>query len=148
MDDTASLTRTSLRPRFCETDQMGIVHHASYLIYFEAARVEWLRRRGVDFAEWSRRGVNVAVVDANVQYRSAAFFDDELVIETRLSELRSASIRFAYRLVRGDTLIAEGGTRLAWVNAERKLQRIPSDIRETLSSPERRDEIASKLARV
>jgi acyl-CoA thioester hydrolase len=136
MDDTASLTRTLLRPRFCETDQMGIVHHANYLIYFEAARVEWLRKRGVDFAEWSRRGINVAVVEASVQYRSAAFFDDHLVIETRLSELRSASIRFAYRLVRGDTLIAEGDTRLAWMNAERKLQRIPSDIRETLSQGE------------
>jgi acyl-CoA thioester hydrolase len=115
---------------------MGIVHHANYLIYFEAARVEWLRRRGVDFAEWSRRGINVAVVEASVQYRSAAFFDDHLVIETRLSELRSASIRFAYRLVRGDTLIAEGDTRLAWMNAERRPQRIPSDIRETLSAAE------------
>jgi acyl-CoA thioester hydrolase len=137
MDDTASLTRAPLRPRFCETDQMGIVHHANYLIYFEAARVEWLRKRGVDFAEWSRRGINVAVVEASVLYRSAAFFDDPLVIETRLSELRSASMKFSYRLVRGDTLIAEGMTRLAWMNAERKLQRIPADVREMLSLGER-----------
>jgi acyl-CoA thioester hydrolase len=136
MDSAASLTRTPLRPRFCETDQMGIVHHANYLIYFEAARVEWLRRRGVDFAEWSRRGINVAVVEASVQYRSAAFFDDHLIIETRLSELRSASIRFSYRLLRGETLIAEGDTRLAWMNAERRLQRIPTDIRDTLSTGE------------
>jgi acyl-CoA thioester hydrolase len=136
MHDTASLTRTELRPRFCETDQMGIVHHANYLIYFEAARVEWLRRRHVDFAEWSRRGINVAVVEANVMYRNPAFFDDHLLIETRLSELRSASIRFSYRLVRGDTVIAEGGTRLAWVNAQRRLQKIPEDIRATLLLPD------------
>jgi acyl-CoA thioester hydrolase len=136
MDDTTSLTRTDLRPRFCETDQMGIVHHANYLIYFEAARVEWLRRRNVDFAEWSRRGINVAVVEANVMYRNAAFFDDHLTIESRLSELRAASLRFSYRLLRGETLIAEGGTRLAWVNAERRLQKIPEDVRATLLLPD------------
>ncbi|MEO8877505.1 MAG: thioesterase family protein, partial [Polyangiaceae bacterium] len=136
MADDASLTRWAFRPRFCETDLMGIVHHANYLVYFEAARVEWLRRRGVSFAEWARRGINVPVVEVAVSYRSAAYFDDDLVIEARLSEVRSASIRFAYRLLRGETLLADGNTRLAWTNAERRLERIPEDIRKTLASPE------------
>jgi len=136
MDDPTSLTRMALRPRFCETDLMGIVHHANYLVYFEAVRVEWLRRRGVSFADWARRGMHVPVVEAAVSYKSAAFFDDELLVEARLTELRSASIRLEYRLLRGEVLIAEGSTRLAWVNAERRLQRIPEDVRKVLTSPE------------
>ncbi|MEO8799605.1 MAG: thioesterase family protein [Polyangiaceae bacterium] len=124
------------RPRFCETDLMGIVHHSSHLLYFEAARVEWLRRRGVTVAEWTKRGLHIPVVDLSVSYKSAAFFDDELVCEIRLVELRAASLRFAYRLLRGETLLAEASTRLAFIDAERRPIRIPSDISAMLERAE------------
>src|ERR1700729_4335729 len=100
MDSAASLTRVPLRPRFCETDQMGIVHHANYLVYFEAGRVEWLRRRGVAYATWANRGLHLPVIEATVRYRAPASFDDEVWVETRLAELRPVSLRFAYRLTR------------------------------------------------
>jgi acyl-CoA thioester hydrolase len=136
MVETA-LSRLEFRARFCETDLMGIVHHAVHLTYFEAGRVEWLRRRGVTYADWARRGMHLPVVDAGVRYRAPARFDDALVVETRLTELRSHSLRFEYRLLREETLLAEGFTRLACVNESHALMRLPNDVVAVMSSPER-----------
>ena len=116
---------------------MGIIHHGVYLTYFEAGRVEWLRRRGVTYAEWAQRGMHLPVVEAGVRYRAPARFDDPLVVETRLTELRSHSLRFEYRLLRGEALLAEGFTRLASVDEAHALARIPKDVADVLSSPER-----------
>jgi acyl-CoA thioester hydrolase len=123
-----------MRVRFCETDLMGIVHHASYLVYFEAGRVEWLRNRGITYSDWMARGVQLPVATAELRYRAPARFDDLLVIETTLAKLRSVSLDFHYRIVRdGDgVLIAEGSTRLACIDADLKLLRIPDDIKATL----------------
>jgi acyl-CoA thioester hydrolase len=121
---------------------MGIVHHSNYLAYFEAGRVEWLRRRGVTYADWAARGRHLPVVEASVRYRAPARFDDVLAIETRLVELRAASLRFEYRMERierpghAGELLAEGFTRLACVNEQHAVQRFPSDMLATLGSPE------------
>jgi acyl-CoA thioester hydrolase len=125
--DVASST-CEIRVRFCETDLMGIVHHASYLTYFEAARVEWLRSRGVTYADWARRGIHLPVVDASVRYRAPAYFDDVLVIVTRISELKSHSLRYDYRTTRAGLVLAEGSTRLACVGNDHKLKRIPAEV--------------------
>src|SRR5215207_7741686 len=101
-----------VRVRFCETDLMGIVHHASYLVYFEAGRVEWLRRRGVAYADWAGRGVHLPVVEAHASYRAPARFDDLLDIETTLAELRTVSLKFTYKIHRNGEPIAQGMTRL------------------------------------
>ena len=100
LDPERAITRSRLRVRFCETDLMGIVHHSNYLAYFEAGRVEWLRRRGVTYADWAARGIHLPVVEASVRYRAPARFDDVIAIETRLVELRAASLRFEYRMER------------------------------------------------
>lgn len=113
---------------------MGIVHHGSYLIYFEAGRVEWLRRRGVTYAEWAARGVHLPVVEAHVTYRAPARFDDLLTVRTTLAELRAASMKFRYEIRRGDTSIAEGATRLACIDADHKVLRISEPMREILLS--------------
>lgn len=115
---------------------MGIVHHATYLVYFETGRVEWLRRRGITYADWTARGVQVPVATAEVQYRSPSRFDDLLTIETTLTKVRSVSLDFRYRIVREHTLVAEGFTRLACIDAANKLLRIPEEIREALLAPE------------
>jgi acyl-CoA thioester hydrolase len=131
-------TRSKLRVRFCETDLMGIVHHSNYLAYFEAGRVEWLRRRGVTYVDWAARGVHLPVVEANVRYRAPAKFDDVIDIETRLVELRWASLRYEYRMWReaGGLLLAEGTTRLACITGEHTLQRFPDDVLASLMSAE------------
>ena len=125
-----------LRVRFCETDLMGIVHHGSYLVYFEAGRVEWLRRRGVTYADWASSGVHLPVVEAHVSYKAPSRFDDLLVVETTLTELRAVSMKFAYRIRRGTTAIAEGWTRLGCIDAEHKLLRIPEYMRDVLLAGE------------
>ena len=90
----------------------------------------------MSFSAWTARGLHFPVVEANVTYRSAAFFDDALAIEIRLAELRAASARFSYRMLRGETVLAEAMTRLAFIDAAKRPIRIPPDILEVLSSPE------------
>jgi acyl-CoA thioester hydrolase len=109
---------------------MGIVHHSNYAVYMELARVEWLRRRSLTYAEWAARGVHLPVVELTVRYRAPARFDDELDIETTLTELRVASLRFDYRIVRASdqTLCTEGSTRLARVDGNHALRRIGDDL--------------------
>jgi acyl-CoA thioester hydrolase len=128
-----------IRVRFCETDLMGIVHHATYLVYFEAARVEWLRRRGVTYAEWAARGIHLPVVETHVKYRAPAKFDDALDVEVRLVELRTVSLRYEYRIMNAESgaLLVEGSTRLACVDGEHALQKFPEGIVDVLSSGER-----------
>lgn len=137
LDAKAARTTSRLRVRFCDTNLMGIVHHANYLAYFEAGRVEWLRRRGVTYADWAARGVHLPVVEASVRYRAPARFDDVLETETRLTQLQSVSLRFEYRLTKDRALLAEGLTRLACVDSAHKLCRLPEDILRVLSSAER-----------
>ena len=125
-----------MRVRFCETDSMGVVHHSNYLVYFELGRVDWLRKRKISYADWTDRGVQTPVASAELQYRAAARFDELLVIETTLSMLRNVSLDYTYRIVRDTTLIATGATRLACVNQNLELLRIPQEIRDALLSGE------------
>jgi acyl-CoA thioester hydrolase len=99
-----------LRVRFAETDQMGIAHHSAYVVWMEAARVEWLRERGLSYRRLEEEGVSLAVSAVELSYRTAARFDDEIEIETRLVEARSRRFRFEYRLTRRDdgALLATG----------------------------------------
>jgi acyl-CoA thioester hydrolase len=135
-DPDRNLSRTRFRVRFCETDLMAIVHHAEYLTYFEAGRVEWLRRRGVTYADWASRGVHLPVVETGVRYRAPARFDEELELETRLAQLKAVSLRFEYRLLREKTLLAEGFTRLACIDGSHALMRIPDEMISVLDGPE------------
>jgi len=136
IDPTKSTTSTEMRVRFCETDLMGVVHHSNYLVYFELGRVDWLRKRKISYADWTERGVQTPVASAELHYRAAARFDDLLVIETTLSMLRNVSLDYTYRIRRDTTLIAEGSTRLACVDRNLKLLRIPEAIRTALLAGE------------
>ncbi len=138
LDPSAARSVVRMRVRFGETDLMGIVHHGSYVSYLEVARVEWLRRRGVAYASWAQGGVHLPVVDLTLKYRSPLRFDEELDVETTLGELRVASVRFDYRLVRaGDgTLCAEGATRLACIDDRHVLRRFTPEMLEVLTRAE------------
>lgn len=101
-----------LRVRFAETDQMGIAHHSAYVVWMEAGRVEWLRERGLSYRQLEDEGVSLAVSGLELGYRSAARFDDEVEVETKMVEARSRRFRFTYRLsrVNDSTLLAVGST--------------------------------------
>ena len=126
IDPAKAQSVVRMRVRFAETDLMGIVHHGSYALYLEQARVEWLRRRGVAYVDWASRGMHLAVVELHVRFRAPARFDDELAVETTLADLRAASFRFDYRLTRASesTLLAEGHTLLACVDDQGALRRV------------------------
>lgn len=135
------VTRYVVRVRFGDTDLMGVAHHASYLAYFEAGRVEYLHRRGVEYAAWAERGLHLPVIEAQLRYRRTARFDDCLIVETRLGELRRVRVRFDYRLLRGteqSELVAEGYTRLACVDSAHVPRRIPPEVVDVLLAPETR----------
>jgi acyl-CoA thioester hydrolase len=123
-----------VRVRFYETDLMGIVHHGSYPAYLEVARVEWLRRRGVAYGDWTSRGMHLAVVELSLRYRTPARFDDELDVEATLGLVRAASMRFDYRVVRASdgALVAEGSTLLACVDEAGVPRRMRPEVAEVL----------------
>jgi len=129
-------SRTTFRVRFAETDLMGIVHHASYLIYFEAGRVDWLHKRGISYDEWAREGIHLPVVDAALRYRKAARFDDWLDVDTTCAQVTRVTIRFEYRVLRREELLCEGHTLLACVGADLLPRRISPLVAEILASAE------------
>jgi acyl-CoA thioester hydrolase len=89
-----------LRVRFAETDQMRIAHHAAYVVWLEAARIEWLRACGLRYRDLEMAGVSLAVSGIGITYRRAARFDDQLHIRVTLTEVRSRRLRFAYLIER------------------------------------------------
>lgn len=133
-------SRYVVRVRFGETDLMGIVHHAAYLSYFEAGRVEYLRRRGIEYLEWAQRGIHLPVVEARLRYKKTARFDERLVVESRLSRLTRVTVEFSYRILRAshgaEELVTEGHTLLACVGDDHVPRRIPLDVAAVLQGPE------------
>jgi acyl-CoA thioester hydrolase len=120
-----------IRVRYAETDQMGILHHANYLVYFELGRVELLRSRGLNYKDIEAQGFFLVIARAQVRYHRPARYDDLLVLRTHVVRATGARIDHRYELLRGGERIAEGETTLACVDREGKLQRIPEMLRTT-----------------
>jgi len=117
----------TFRVRFAETDQMGVAHHSAYVVWLEAARVEWMRDRGLSYAELEASGVSMAVSGLELRYRRAARFDDVLRIECHLVALRSRYGRYAYRLLNErDELVASGATDHVPTDRRGRAVRLPS----------------------
>jgi acyl-CoA thioester hydrolase len=106
-----------VRVRYAETDQMGVVYYANYLVWFEIGRVELLRSVGLSYDRMEKEHrLILPVVDASCRYKAPARYDDEILIETRPALLRKSVLKFAYRILRNGTdgagpeLLAEGET--------------------------------------
>ena len=120
--------KARVRVRYAETDQMGVVYHANYLVWFEVGRVEFMREHGLSYKEMElEEGCMIAVVEAVARYRAPARYDEELVIETELQSARGAVIRFEYRVVRPEdgVLLCEGHTVHVVVGRDMKRRRLP-----------------------
>src|ERR1700722_5041163 len=92
---------------------MGVVYHASYLVWFEVGRVEFMRSHGLSYREMEQEeGCMIAVVEATARYRAPARYDGELVVETKLTSARGAVVRFSYKVLRqeDEVLLCEGET--------------------------------------
>jgi acyl-CoA thioester hydrolase len=104
---------TRVRVRYAETDQMGVVYYANYLVWFEVGRSELMRQRGLDYKQMEiETGCLMAVVEANARYQAPARYDDELIVETTVTGVRGPVVRFRYQILRADdrTLLCEGDT--------------------------------------
>jgi acyl-CoA thioester hydrolase len=94
------MSESRIRVRYAETDQMGVVHHANYLAWFEIGRTEFIRSLGVSYADLERRGLYLPVVEANCKYKQPAKYDDEVIIQTTIGEIKGARLTFDYQVIR------------------------------------------------
>ena len=127
---TPHLTR--LRVRYAETDQMGVVYYANYLVWMEVGRVDYCKALGFRYRDMELQdGVLLAVVEAQCRYLYPARFDQEVVIETRVEEANSRMVTFGYemRLAEGGRRLATGSTRHLFCSREMKPVRLPAKYR-------------------
>jgi len=118
------------RVRYGETDQMGVVYHSNYLLYFELGRTEFMRARGCAYSSLERTGFYLAIVDAKISFRASAQYDDEITVRTRLEGCSRVRVTFHYevRKTHGDVLLAEGTTTLACVDKKSKITKLPPEV--------------------
>ncbi len=124
--------QTRLRVRYAETDQMGVVYYANYLVWMEVARVEFCKTLGFRYKDMELEdGVLLAVVEAQCRYLYPARFDEEVIVDTRIAEANSRFVSFGYemRLADADRKVATGSTRHIFCNREMKPARLPEKYR-------------------
>jgi acyl-CoA thioester hydrolase len=120
--------RTSFRVRYAETDQMGVVYHANYLVWMEIGRVELVRSRGFNYKDLEEaEGIFLGVVEASCRYHFPARYDQEIVVETEVLSSNSRMIEFSYRILLAATekLLARGSTKHIWLNNDMRPSRLP-----------------------
>ena len=119
---------TNLRVRYAETDQMGVVYHANYLVWMEVARVDLCTALGIRYRDMEREeGVFMVVVEANCRYLRPARFDDEVRVRAFLEATNGKMIRFGYEMRNAETkeLLATGFTKHLCVRRDMKTVRVP-----------------------
>jgi len=125
---------TPIQVRYAETDRMGAAHHSSYLLWFELGRTGLLRASGHPYRDIEAAGVLLPVVETGSRFLRGAEYDDTIVIHTRVTQLRSRAVTFAYRCLRDDELLATGFTRHICVTPQNHPRRLPPDVFDALSS--------------
>lgn len=123
-----------VRVRYAETDQMGVVYHAEYLVWCEIGRTELIRDLGMPYAAMEARGVRLAVADAAIRYHGAARYDDRVRIDTTISEVRSRTVTFEYRIfhAESDARLVTASTTLVSIDGAGRTVAIPADVRALL----------------
>ena len=128
---------TDVRVRFAETDAQGVVHNAVYLVWFEVARVDYLRRFAGGYPALRAQGIEAFVREANVRYIAPAHFDDRLRVHARCDGVRGARFRFEYAVERESELLADGWTSHACVDARTlRPTRVPAWLVDAISAAE------------
>jgi acyl-CoA thioester hydrolase len=123
-----AVNETRLRVRYAETDQMGVVYHSNHLIWFEIGRVELIRQLGFTYRDMERNDdCFIAVAEARCRYRAPIYYDDEVIVRTKLTSVRESVVHFSYELLRGATsaLLAEGETTHIVTDSNFKIAALP-----------------------
>lgn len=125
---------SEVRVRYAETDQMGVVYHANYLVWCEIGRTDFIRALGRSYADMERDGITLAVSDASLRFLGSARYDDRVLVRTTLDELRSRGMRFAYRIEHAETgrALVTATTSLIALDATGRPARLPAAVLELL----------------
>ena len=124
-----------IKVRYCETDQMGLVHHGSYINYFEVARIAWISNLGFSYSEMEKSGIILPVSKLNVSYLRPTYFDDVLVVSVELTEIPTSRLIFNYTIKNKDEIVVTGTTVLAFLNKiTKKPVRCPDYMSEKVKS--------------
>ncbi len=136
MPAMVSETISELRVRYAETDQMGVVYHANYLVWCELGRTDFIRALGKSYAELERDGVLLAVSDVTMRFHASARYDDPIRVRTRLTSAGSRGLAFAYRVERADSgaLLVSATTALVSIDKGGRLTAMPHDVRSMLQA--------------
>src|SRR6185436_10030432 len=139
LEDADQWHEAFLRVRYAETDKMGMVYHANYLVWFEIGRTEFCRARGFSYRDMEEsENAFLVVAESYCRYKAPAYYDDVLSVRTHITELRRRSLRFGYEIVReaDGTVIAEGETGHVVTDANGRVRSFPPGFAELLlSSP-------------
>jgi acyl-CoA thioester hydrolase len=128
-------SETRFRVRYAETDQMGMVYYANYLIWMEVGRTDFCRQCGFTYRELEREEKTyLTVAEATCRYHAPARYDDEILIETEMARAKSRLVEFSYRIKCGGTLLAEGQTIHVVIGADGKPRSMPPRYLELLKS--------------
>ena len=122
-------SEAKVRVRYAETDQMGVVYHANYLVWFEVGRVELIRQLGLDYKRLEQdENALIAVVEASARYKAPARYDDELIIRTSIAGIRGSVVRFTYAIHRAadNLLLCQGATTHVVVNRAMQMIAMPA----------------------
>jgi acyl-CoA thioester hydrolase len=119
----------TIRVRYAETDRMGLLHHANYLVYFEQGRTELLRAQGIAYKDLEDQGYLLVLTRVAVRYRSPARYDDLLTLRTTVARTTLVKIEHRYELLRDGQIVAEAESTLGCVDREGKVQALPESLR-------------------
>jgi acyl-CoA thioester hydrolase len=121
-----------VRVRYAETDQMAVVYHSNYLVYFEIARTEAMRRIGITYADLEKRGYVLAVTETGCKHRASARYDDLLTVRAWLREVTKTRLRFDYEVRKDERVLTTGFTVLAFLDKANDMRptRCPPDVEE------------------
>ena len=129
------ISETRFRVRYAETDQMGMVYYANYLIWLEIGRTDFCRECGFSYRDLEREEhAFLAVAEANCRYLSPARYDDEILVETELSRVRNRVLEFTYRIKTGSRLLSEGRTVHIVIGSDGRPRSLPERYLELLKS--------------
>jgi acyl-CoA thioester hydrolase len=126
---------STLRVRYAETDKMGVVYYANYLVWFEVGRADLLRSLGWTYREMEQAGISLPVIEAHCEYRRPAKYDDEIEVRTEGRMLSPVRMEFHYDVMRKDdqTVTASGRTVHAALDASGRPCRLPARVREAFA---------------
>ena len=128
MEQQQAAVALDFRVRYAETDAMGVVYYANYLVWFELGRTEWIRAHGITYREFEDHGILLPAVHASCDYKNSGRYDDLVRIETTVTNFSRARVGFAYRVLRIEpdppTLLVEGRTEHVFLNREGRLLRL------------------------